>query len=96
MKIKRNSLQKIITEAIINEMNANNLSSDVSVKDDGDKLIISFGKNGWGITDEFLKIHKIIYPLSQKNNVYLEECKVDTLDDEYTFIFSYDDEHFND
>ena len=96
MKTKISHIKNLIAEAIINEMNANNLPSDISVKDDGDKLIISFGKNGWGITDEFLKIHKIIYPLSQKNNVYLEECKVDTLDDVYTFIFSYDDEHFND
>ena len=96
MKAKFSTIKKLIAEAIINEMNANNLPSKISVKDEDGKLTISFGKNGWGLTDEFLKIHEIVYPLSQENNIYLEECKVDTLDDTYNFVFSYDNEHFDD
>lgn len=96
MKIKKSHLNAIISEAILKEMNANKLPSKIKVKDKDGELVISFGKNGWGLSDEFLKIHEIIQKLSQKYNVYLEKCKIDPLDDVYDFIFNYDDKHFND
>ena len=96
MKVKKSYLQKLISESIINEMNANNLVSKVSVEQGNGVLKISFGKNGWGLSDGFLKIHEIIQKLSQNYNVYLEKCNIDSLDDVYDFIFHYDNKHFND
>lgn len=96
MKVKKTYLSKIILESILKEMDANKLPSKIRVQDKDGKLIISFGKNGWGLTDEFLKIHEIIHKISQTNNIYLEKVFVDSLDDVYNFCFRYDNEHFND
>jgi hypothetical protein len=80
------------------ERDANTLPSDIKVTDDKDKgiLKISFGKNGWGLSDEFIKIGKIIQEYSRKNNIYIEKCFIDTLDDVYDITLSYSNEHFND
>lgn len=96
MKIKKSYLYKMISEAILKEMDANKLDSKLHVEQGDGKLKISFGKNGWGLTDEFLKIHNIISEISKSNNVYLTKVFVDTLDDVYDFEFSYDNEHFDD
>lgn len=95
-QISESRLRKMIRKALINEMNANNLVSKIKVEQGDGVLKISFGKNGWGLSDEFLKIHEIIQKLSQKYNVYLEKCFIDSADDVYDFIFHYDDKHFND
>ena len=99
-QISESRLRKLIRKAIINEMNANKLSSDIQVKDDrheeGGTLTISFGKNGWGLTDELIKIGNIVHKLSQQYNIYLDECKIDKLDDVYDFIFHYDNKNFED
>lgn len=88
---------KDITQYIL-ERDANTLPSDISVDDDKDKgvLKISFGKNGWGLSDEFIKIGKIIQEYSKKNNIYIEKCTIDTLDDVYDITLGYSNEHFND
>lgn len=88
---------KSITEYIL-ERDANTLPSDIKINDDKDKgiLTISFGKNGWGLSDEFIKIGKIIQEYSKKNNIYIEKCFIDTLDDVYDITLSYSNEHFND
>ena len=80
------------------EMNANELPSDIKVDDNREKgvLTISFGKNGWGLSDEFAKIDKVVKKISQEYNIYLDECKLDPVDDVYDFIFHYDNKHFND
>lgn len=96
MKVKKTYLSKIILESILKEMDANKLPSKIRVQDKDGKLIISFGKNGWGLTDEFLKIHEIIHKISQTNNIYLEKVLVDSADDVYDFYFKYNNEHFND
>ena len=96
MKVKKSYLNSLISEAILKEMNANKLPSKISVKDKDGKLVISFGKNGWGLTDEFLKIHEIVHKISQSNNIYLDKVFVDSADDVYDFYFSYDNEHFDD
>lgn len=91
MKIKESQLRKIISEAIIQEMDANLLQSKFEVESGDGKLHVSFGKNGWGLTDEFLKIHEIVSRISHHANIYLEECKIDPVDDVYDFYFKYSD-----
>lgn len=96
MKVKESCLRKLISEAILNEMNANELPSDINVEDDTKgNLHISFGKNGWGLSDEFLKIHEIVSKISQSNNIYLKSVKTDSLDDVYDFYFTYDSKDFD-
>ena len=95
MKIKATKLRNLISEAILREMNANLLKSKIQVEEGDGVLHVSFGKNGWGLTDEFLKIHELVSKLSETNNVYLEECKIDSLDDKYDFYFKYDNENFD-
>lgn len=95
MKIKATKLRNLISEAILKEMNANLLDSKVQVEEGDGVLHVSFGKNGWGLTDEFLKIHELVSKLSETNNVYLEKCNIDSLDDTYDFYFTYDNENFD-
>ena len=95
MKIKAAKLRNLISEAILKEMNANLLDSKVQVEEGDGVLHVSFGKNGWGLTDEFLKIHELVSKLSETNNVYLEKCNIDSLDDTYDFYFTYDNENFD-
>lgn len=98
--ISESKLRKMIRKALINEMNANKLSSDVKVENkkssQGGTLKVSFGKNGWGITDELIKIGKIVHKISQQFNIYLDECKIDKMDDVYDFVFHYDNKNFED
>lgn len=47
-------------------------------------LEFSFGKNGWGLTDEITKIGERIEELAVNNYVYLADAKIDTLDDVYS------------
>ena len=88
---------KSIIEYIL-ERDANTLPSDIKINDDKDKgiLTISFGKNGWGLSDELIKIGKIVQEYSRKNNIYIEKCSIDTLDDVYDITLSYSNKHFND
>lgn len=65
-------------------MNANLLDSNV--KEDA-RITFTFGKNGWGLSDEFISIGKRIKELSQSNNVYLKEAIIDTTDDVYDLVF---------
>jgi hypothetical protein len=95
MKINVTKLRNLISEAILKEMNANLLDSKIQVEKGDGVLHVSFGKNGWGLTDEFLKIHELVSKLSETNNVYLEKCKIDSLDDKYDFYFKYSDENFD-
>lgn len=80
------------------ERDANTLPSDITVDDDKKKgiLKISFGKNGWGLSDEFIKIGKVIQEYSKKNNIYIRKCFIDELDDVYDIELVYTNEHFND
>lgn len=80
------------------EMDANSLPSPIEVKDDKENgmLTISFGKNGWGLSDEFIKIGKIIQNYSKHNNIYIKKCSIDETDDVYDITFEYSNKHFND
>lgn len=88
---------KDIKEYII-ERDANTLPSDIKIDDNKEKgiLKISFGKNGWGLSDEFIKIGKIVQEYSRQNNIYIKKCVIDTLDDVYDIELTYSNEHFND
>lgn len=51
-------------------------------------LVIDFGKNGQGITDELHLIGKRIEELSKTNHVYMHyDSFIDTADDVYTLKF---------
>lgn len=65
-------------------MNANDLVSKMS---ETQTITFSFGKNGWGLSDEFISIGNRIKELSQTNNVYLVDAKIDACDDVYDLIF---------
>ena len=80
------------------ERDANTLPSDIKVKDDKDNgvLKISFGKNGWGLSDEFIKIGKIIQEYSKHYNIYIEKCTIDALDDVYDIELTYSNKYFDD
>jgi len=99
-QVSESTLRKMIRKALINEMNANKLPSNIEIKDfktdNGGKITVRFGKNGWGLTNELIKIGELIHKLSQRYNVYLEECKIDKLDDVYDFVFHYDNKNFED
>ena len=87
---------KSVLEYIL-EMNANKLPADIKVVDDKNgTLKITFGKNGWGLSTELIKIGELVHKISKENNIYLKECKIDELDDVYDFVFAYDSEHFDD
>lgn len=80
------------------ERDANTLPSDIKIDDDKENgiLKISFGKNGWGLSDELIKIGKIVQEYSRQNNIYIEKCMIDALDDVYDIELAYSNEHFND
>lgn len=80
------------------ERDANILPSDIKIDDDKDKgvLKISFGKNGWGLSDELIKIGKVVHEYSKKNNIYIKKCIIDTLDDVYDIELEYSNNHFDD
>ena len=80
------------------ERDANTLPSDIKIDDNKDKgvLKISFGKNGWGLSDEFIKIGKVVHEYSKKNNIYIKKCIIDTLDDVYDIELEYSNKHFDD
>lgn len=88
-------LRKLVREMLIKEMDANLLDPKVDVEEGDGYVHVSFGKNGWGLTDEFLKIHEVVSRISRNNNIYLEKCQIDPLDDKYDFYFKYDNENFD-
>lgn len=93
--LKESDIRGIIRRTPLNEMDANLLDSKVNVEDGDGYVHVSFGKNGWGLTDEFLKIHEVVSEISKNNNIYLEKCQIDPLDDTYDFYFRYDNENFD-
>lgn len=65
-------------------MNANDLISRML---ETKQVTFSFGKNGWGLSDEFISIGNRIKELSEHNNVYLKDAIIDTPDDVYDLVF---------
>lgn len=65
-------------------MNANDLVSRMS---ETQTITFSFGKNGWGLSDEFISIGNRIKELSKQYNVYLTDARIDTMDDVYDLTF---------
>ena len=78
----------IIDGNTLNEINANTLDSKIIKKTNNNKITYEFGKNGWGLSDELIKIGKDIKKLSKNNNVYIDKTNIDTLDDVYDLTVS--------
>jgi hypothetical protein len=80
------------------ERDANTLPARITVDDDKEKgiLKVSFGKNGWGLSNEFSQIGEIVQEYSRQNNIYIRKCIIDELDDVYDIEFTYSNKHFND
>lgn len=80
-----NTFESHIVEGCpLNEMNANELDSSVTKKTlDGGKITYSFGKNGWGLSDELIKVGKDIKKMSKENNIYIDDVFIDSVDDVY-------------
>lgn len=72
----------------LNEMNANTLDSKITKKENNNEITYEFGKNGWGLSDELIKIGKDIKKLSKNNNVYIDSANIDSLDDVYDLTVS--------
>ena len=65
-------------------MNANELVSKIT---ETQTITFSFGKNGWGLSDEFITIGSKIKELSKTYNVYLTVAQINSLDDVYDLTF---------
>lgn len=65
-------------------MNANDLVSRML---ETHQVIFSFGKNGWGLSDEFISVGNRIKELSKNYNIYLTEARIDASDDVYDLVF---------
>lgn len=53
------------------------------------EIMIHFGKNGQGLTDEFIVIGEFIKRLSEKSYIYISEAFIDSLDDVYDIKIHY-------
>lgn len=51
------------------------------------KINFSFGKNGLGLSDEFIKIGELIKLLSKDNYIYMIDSFIDACDDVYDLKF---------
>ena len=69
----------------------NNTIKKIEYKWDKDNqlIYINFGKNGLGLTTDFIEIGKFIERLSQTSFVYIHSTFIDELDDVYTIVLHY-------
>ena len=51
-------------------------------------MCFSFGKNGQGLSDEFIQIGNLINTLSKDNHIFIEEAFIDACDDVYDLKFN--------
>lgn len=65
------------------------MKEELKKTENGTELIIDFGKNMLGLSDELIIIGEKINELSKNNNVYLRAAFIDELDDVYQFKFVY-------
>jgi len=63
------------------------IEAEKQINEKEKELIIDFGKNMLGITDELVKIGKKIEELSKDNSIYLRDTFIDEVDDVYQFKF---------
>lgn len=54
------------------------------------EIMVHFGKNGKGLTDEFEVIGEFVKRLSEKAYVYISDAFIDTIDDVYDIKFLYE------
>ena len=51
-------------------------------------MTYSFGKNGQGLSDEFIQIGELINTLSKDNHIFIEDAFIDACDDVYDLKFN--------
>lgn len=51
------------------------------------EITVKFGKNGPGLTEEFVEIGKLVEEESKNGAIYLESSFIDALDDVYELNF---------
>ena len=61
---------------------------DYEMKPDN-KIIVHFGKNGYGLTTELKEIGEFVERLSKSARVYIEDVWIDSVDDVYDITFKY-------
>lgn len=52
-------------------------------------IMLHFGKNGEGLTDEFIVIGEFVKKLSERAYIYIEDAFIDGLDDVYDLKLHY-------
>ena len=63
-------------------------SVDFEMKPDN-KIVVHFGKNGYGLTTELKEIGEFVERLSKSARVYIEDVWIDSVDDVYDITFKY-------
>lgn len=67
-----------------------NLPSKVDFRMESDnRIVVYFGKNGWGLSSELKEIGEFVERLSKSAHVYIEDVFVDSIDDTYEITFKY-------
>lgn len=83
----KDKLQKDIDNNLMNNIKRPNVTYDWNKETQ--EIMIHFGKNGHGLTDEFIIIGEFIKKLSEKANVYITEAFIDGMDDVYDIKLHY-------
>ena len=61
---------------------------DYEMKPDN-RIVVHFGKNGYGLTTELKEIGEFVERLSKSARVYIEDVWIDSVDDVYDITFKY-------
>lgn len=61
---------------------------DYEMKSDN-RIVVHFGKNGYGLTTELKEIGEFVERLSKSARIYIEDVWIDSVDDVYDITFKY-------
>lgn len=76
-----------VEEALMRSIDRPNVTYDWNKETH--EIMIHFGKNGMGLTDEFIVIGEFIKKLSEKAYVFITDSFIDGLDDVYDIKLMY-------
>lgn len=77
-----------VEEALMRSIDRPNVTYDWNKETH--EIMVHFGKNGKGLTDEFEVIGEFVKRLSEKAYVFMSDTFVDTTDDVYDIKFVYE------
>ena len=80
-------INKDVDNGLMKTFNRPNVSYDWNKETH--EIMIHFGKNGMGLTDEFIVIGEFIKKLSENSYVYIEDTYIDSIDDVYDIKLHY-------